>query len=50
MCKHRWRLEEPNGTPTVMAECRLCGETKPMKASGEWSLWSDFANRFGGGR
>ena len=32
---HRWRIEEPNGSPTVAGMCRECGAERRFLASSE---------------
>lgn len=34
-CVHHWILDSPNGTAFVAAQCKKCGTTKTMNASGD---------------
>ena len=32
-CRHRWRLEECNGSPVLVGTCGYCGATREFRAS-----------------
>ena len=32
-CMHRWRIDEPDGSPLLPGTCRLCGSERLFKAA-----------------
>jgi hypothetical protein len=47
VCVHHWRIEEQNGTDTVMGTCAKCGATRPYSASSyiDWNPYAVNANK-----
>lgn len=41
MCKHYWKIEDPNG-PTSKGVCKYCGEIREFHNKATDSAWTRF--------